>query len=54
MISQMYLRKYISVDEIKTACHVLNRFTIRPILDKTPYELFNGKDILGNIKTDSR
>jgi len=54
MISEMYPHKYIWVDGINIACHVLNRAMIRPILDRKPYELFNGKDILGDIKTDSR
>ena len=30
-------------DAVSTTCYVLNRVLIRPILKKTPYELFKGK-----------
>jgi len=36
MINEMNLPKYFWADAIKTACHVLNRVIIRPIIDKTP------------------
>ena len=39
----MNLPKYFWADVINTACHVLNRIIIRPILDKTPYELLKGR-----------
>jgi len=39
----MKLPKYFWADAINTACHVLNRVIIRPILDKTPYELLKGR-----------
>jgi len=39
MINEMNLPKYFRTDAINTACHVLNKIIIRPILDKTPYEL---------------
>jgi len=37
------LPKYLWVDAISTACYVLNKVLIRPILKKTPYELFKGR-----------
>ena len=39
----MNLSKYFWEDAINTSCHVLNRITIRPILDNTPYELLKGR-----------
>ncbi|KAH0636478.1 hypothetical protein KY289_036393 [Solanum tuberosum] len=32
---------------VSTACHILNRCLIRPILKKTPYEIWRGKNNLG-------
>lgn len=43
MINQMNLHKYLWADVNNTACHVLNRIVIRPILHKTPYELLKGR-----------
>jgi len=37
------LPKYLWVDAVCTTCYVLNRVLIRPILKKTPYELFKGR-----------
>jgi len=37
------LPKYLWADAVSTTCYVLNRVLIRPILKKTPYELFKGK-----------
>jgi len=37
------LPKYHWADAVSTACYVLNRVFIRPILKKTPYELFKGR-----------
>jgi len=31
-------------EAVSTACHMLNRCLIRPILKKTPYELWNGNN----------
>ena len=31
------------VEAVNTSCYVLNRFSLRPILNKTPYELWNYK-----------
>lgn len=38
----MILHKYFWADAINNACHVLNRMVIRPILEKTLYELPKG------------
>jgi len=43
MINEINLPMYFWVDAINTACHVLNKIIIRPILDKTPYELLKGR-----------
>ena len=37
------LPKYFLADAVYTASHVLNRTLIRPILKKTPYELYKGR-----------
>jgi len=45
------LPKYFWVDVVSTTSYVLNRVVIRPILKKTPYELFNGrKPNIGHLK----
>jgi len=41
MLSESSLPKYFWVDAMSTYCYVINRVLIRPILKKTPYELFN-------------
>ena len=35
--------KYFWGEVVHTSCYVLNRVSIRPILKKTPYELWKGK-----------
>ena len=42
MLSDSNLPKYFWADAVSTACFVSNRVNIRPILNKTPYELFKG------------
>jgi len=42
MLSESSLPKYFWVDAVCTSFYVMNRVLIRPILKKTPYELFNG------------
>jgi len=37
------LPKYLWADAVSTACYILNRVLIQPILKKTPYELFKGR-----------
>jgi len=43
MLNETELPKYFWVDAMSTTCYVLNRVLIRPILKKTPYELFKGR-----------
>jgi hypothetical protein len=43
MINGASLPKYFWAEAISTACYVLNRAIIRPILDKTPYEILRGR-----------
>ena len=43
MLNENSLPKYFRVDAVNTAYYVLNRVLIRPILKKTPYELFKGR-----------
>nr|KYP40181.1 Copia protein [Cajanus cajan] len=43
MLNETKLPKYFWADAINTACHVLNKVLIRPILKKTPYEIYNGR-----------
>ena len=43
MLSESPLPKYFWADAVRTSCYVMNRVLIRPILKKTPYELFNGR-----------
>ena len=43
MLSESSLPKYFWVHVVSTSCYVMNRVLIRPILKKTPYELFNGR-----------
>jgi len=35
--------RYFWVEALNTSCYVINRCMIRPILNKTPYELFKGR-----------
>ena len=43
MLSESSLPKYFWANAVSTSCYVMNRVLIRPILKKTPYELFNGR-----------
>jgi len=43
MLSESSLPKYFWADAISTAGYVMNRVLIKPILKKTPHELFNGR-----------
>ena len=43
MLNGTELPKYFWVNDVGTTCYVLNRVLIRPILKKTPYELFRGR-----------
>ena len=43
MLSDSNLPKYFWAEAVSTTCFVSNRVNIRPILKKTPYELFKGR-----------
>jgi len=43
MLSESSLPKYFWVEAVNTSCYVMNRVLIRPILKRTPYEIFNGR-----------
>jgi len=43
LLNETNLPKYLWADAISTTCYVLNKVLIRPILKKTPYELFKGR-----------
>jgi len=43
MLNKTSLPKYFWADAVNTTSYVLNRVLIRPILKKTPYELFKGR-----------
>jgi len=38
-----FLPKYFWAEVVNTECYIMNRALIRPILKKTPYELYNGR-----------
>ena len=43
LLNDTSLPKYFWAEAVNTACYIMNRALIRPILKKTPYELFNGR-----------
>ena len=43
MLAESGLPKKFWAEAINTACHILNRVMVRPILNRTPYELLKGK-----------
>lgn len=43
MLNEGGLPKYFWADAISTTCYILNKILIRPILNKTPYELLKGR-----------
>jgi len=43
LLNDTFLPKYFWVATVNTACYIMNRALIRPILKKTPYELYNGR-----------
>ena len=43
MLNENNLLKYFWVEAVNT-CYVLNRILLRPILKKTPYELWKNKN----------
>ena len=43
ILNENNLTKYFWVEMVNTSCYVLNRVLLRPILKKTPYELWKNK-----------
>ncbi|RVW47390.1 Retrovirus-related Pol polyprotein from transposon RE1 [Vitis vinifera] len=43
MLNENNLPKYFWAEAVNTSCYVLNRILLRPILKKTPYELWKNK-----------
>ena len=46
MLYKNDLPRYFWAEAINTACYVTNRAMLRPILKKTPYELYKGKKLV--------
>ncbi|GAV62317.1 hypothetical protein CFOL_v3_05841 [Cephalotus follicularis] len=42
-LNENNLPKYFWAEAISTSCYILHRISIRPILKKTPYELWRGR-----------
>lgn len=43
MLNETNLHKYLWADVISAHCDVINRMLVRPILKRTPYELYKGR-----------
>ena len=43
MLNDTNLPKYCWVEVVNTACYIMNKALIRPVLKKSPYELYKGK-----------
>jgi len=43
LLNDTNLPKYFSAEFVNTTCYIMNRALIRPILKKTPYELYKGR-----------
>src|ERR1044072_4864494 len=43
MINETNMAKHFWAKAVNTACHIQNRISIRPILEKTPYELWKNR-----------
>ena len=43
LLNDTPLPQYFWAEVVNTTCYIMNRALIRPILKKTPYELFNNK-----------
>src|ERR1044072_7930185 len=43
MIQETDMAKHFLAEAVNTTCYIQNRISIRPILNKTPYELWNNK-----------
>ncbi|XP_057418308.1 uncharacterized protein LOC130712495 [Lotus japonicus] len=49
MLSETSLLKYIWAEAIETACYIQNRISMRPLLKKTPYELWRGRPTVSHF-----
>jgi len=45
LLNDAILPKYFWAEVVNTACYIMNRALIRPILKKTPYELYNRRKL---------
>ena len=45
MLNESKLPKYFWADAVYTTAYVLNKTLIRPILRKTPYQLYKGRKL---------
>ena len=45
MINETNITKIFWAEEINTTCYIHNRISIRPIVEKTPYELWKNKKL---------
>jgi len=43
LLNETFLLKCFWAEAVNTTCYIMNRHLIRPILKKTPYELYNGR-----------
>ena len=43
MINETNIAKHFWAEAVNTACYIHNRISIRPIMEKTPYELWNNR-----------
>src|ERR1044072_2155472 len=44
MMQETNIAKHFWAEAVNTACYIQNRISIRPILNKTPYELWKNKE----------
>ena len=45
LLNDTNLPNYFWAEVVNTACYIMNRALIRPILKKTPYELYKGRKL---------
>ena len=45
MLHEYTLPQYFWAKAVLSACYILNRVTFRTILEKTPYELYRGRQL---------
>jgi len=50
-LNENSLPKYFFADAVNSGCYILNKVLIRPILKKTPYDIFKGRRlVLSHLK----